>query len=241
MVMRIRAPGKKALRLRQGHTLTIGRHSDNDLVLGGGGVSRYHGRVVWDKDEDRPYIEDLKSANGIDVDGNLIDERQYLLGKSTHVEVGSHLLVFELVESGGTARIKAALLDSAGSGPDKTMVHLFSDKGAAIEGKFSVQHQLRRAMVLIESEDRTGTLKVTCPDQSYRVTFSQGHIVTAISGDGVAGQEAWVALLGEAGGKFRFSREIEPSEATLDISASELFMDDETRQILGNRTEPKDA
>ncbi|MGE0713401.1 MAG: FHA domain-containing protein [Planctomycetota bacterium] len=225
--MRVRTPGQRSIQLKPGQTLTIGRHSDNDIVLAGGLVSRHHARVVWDPLEDRPYVEDLKSANGVEVDGHLIEERYYLVGESTQVDVGEHLLVFELV--GGRTRAKllssaAALVEGLS---DKTTVALFNDKGAAIEGTFSELGALRRAMVMIEDEDRTGTLRVQCGTREFKLTFMQGKVITASAPGRVSGQEAFDLLLAETAGQFRFSREVEPAEATLEISPRVLFCDAE--------------
>jgi adenylate cyclase len=54
--------------------LTVGRTEGNDLVLNHPSVSRRHAR--FDPRDDRWWIVDLKSTNGIKVNGNLVTEAQ---------------------------------------------------------------------------------------------------------------------------------------------------------------------
>lgn len=49
----------------------IGRATDNDAVLEGDGVSRYHARLVWEASAYR--LEDLGSKNGTMVNGKRLD------------------------------------------------------------------------------------------------------------------------------------------------------------------------
>lgn len=65
--------------------LTIGRTEGNDLVLNHPSVSRRHARI--ESRDDRWWIVDLKSTNGIKVNGNLVGEAQ--LGAGDRVLVGS--------------------------------------------------------------------------------------------------------------------------------------------------------
>jgi len=222
--MRVRIPGQKPCRLKPGGCLKIGRHGENDVVLGGGAVSRFHAEVHWDPDEDRPYVEDKGSANGVEVDGVLIDGRAYIMGNDTNLGIGNHILLFSMVGK-EVEPARAALLESGAVSGDSNaaMVRLFSDKGANVEGEFASPNQLQRATQLLESDARTGTLTVMSEDRSYTFTFSQGRILRGETSEGSEGQDAVDELLTEVRGSFRFTREVEPAEANLDLAPSEMF------------------
>lgn len=222
--MRIRIPGQKPRTLEPGGCLKIGRNGDNDVVLGGGAVSRFHAEVHWDPDEDRPYVEDKGSANGVELDGALIDGRAYILGNDTNLGIGDHLLLFSLTGSDAVG-VRAALLESDAVSGDSNaaMVRLFSDKGSNVEGEFASPNQLQRAMSLLERDKRTGTLVVTTDDHAYTFTFSQGRILRGETSEGDEGRDALDFLLTEVRGHFRFTREVEPAEANLDVAPSEVF------------------
>ena len=223
--MRIRIPGQKPCRLAPGGCLKIGRHGDNDVVLGGGAVSRFHAEVHWDPDEDRPYVLDKGSANGVELDGDLVEGRAYIMGNDTNLGIGNHLLLFSLVGNDQTEPAKAALLESGAVTGDSNaaMVRLFSDKGANVEGEFASPNQLQRAMRLLENDARTGTLTVTTDARSYTFTLSQGRILRGETSEGDEGKDAVDYLLTEVRGSFRFTREVEPAEANLDLAPSEIF------------------
>lgn len=59
----LRAAGAKAVLVRGGR-VRIGRHSTNDLVIDHPTVSRFHARLTWPEELQRPLVEDLGSANG---------------------------------------------------------------------------------------------------------------------------------------------------------------------------------
>lgn len=195
------------------------------MVLGGGAVSRFHAEVHWDPDEDRPYVEDKGSANGVEVDGRLIDDRAYIMGDDTNVGIGDHILLFTISGREVVEPARAALLESGAVSGDSNaaMVRLFSDKGSNVEGEFASPNQLQRATRLLESDQRTGTLSITTEDRSYTFTFSQGRILRGETSEGDEGLDAIDYLLTEVRGNFRFTREVEPAEANLDIAPSEIF------------------
>jgi pSer/pThr/pTyr-binding forkhead associated (FHA) protein len=91
VVIQGNAPGLQILLSRP--ETTIGRLSDNHLVLDSTTVSRHHGRVI--KDGSRYDIEDLKSRNGIAMNGEPLKshERRALIHGDT-LRFGDHQLVF---------------------------------------------------------------------------------------------------------------------------------------------------
>jgi FhaA, N-terminal domain/FHA domain len=82
-----------------GRTMTLGRATDNGLVLADGRVSRHHGRISVRRGT--LVYTDLGSTNGSRVNGTPVDE--VVLGVGDRIQVGDTLLVIEAVEAGGHA------------------------------------------------------------------------------------------------------------------------------------------
>ena len=218
----VRCPGHRAIKLRPGATIKIGRHESNDLVLVSNTVSRFHSTLVWNAGEDRPYVEDNDSANGIEVDSNPVDGLTYLTGKDNQLEIGEFVLILSLRGAEHeTARAgDKALLESKLEGSEG--VRLFSERGEALSGAFNSLRALQRVLLQVEEEERTGTLKLRVGARLWAVTFAQGKIMTAKFGD-QTGMAAIYSLLAQATGSYEFTREIEPSETSLNLSPSALF------------------
>lgn len=70
----------------------IGRLDECDIVLPSGSVSREHARLFIE--EDRCYIEDLDSANGVIVDGQRVVQTRDL-GTASQIRVGEFYLYLE--------------------------------------------------------------------------------------------------------------------------------------------------
>lgn len=73
----------------------IGRDSDNDLPLPGRQVSRYHAAIVPTA-EGHYYVVDLNSANGVHVNGKLVE--RCLLEDGDVLRIGQFQLKLELVD-----------------------------------------------------------------------------------------------------------------------------------------------
>ena len=104
MVFTIPRPSAPAARIRvsppdgsefvcefDGSSLTIGRGSDNDLVLADGRVSRHHARVTGRRGT--LVYTDLGSTNGSRVNGAPVGE--LVLGAGDRIELGDTVLVVE--------------------------------------------------------------------------------------------------------------------------------------------------
>jgi adenylate cyclase len=70
--------------------LTIGRISNNDIVIISGIVSRNHARII--KENERYYIEDLNSANGVFLNGIRIGKAPLKYGDE--IKIGQTVLTF---------------------------------------------------------------------------------------------------------------------------------------------------
>jgi FHA domain-containing protein len=92
IVLREVAPdGEQRLRTMDGGPMTIGRATDNAIVLDDGRVSRYHARVQ--ARQGALVFTDLGSTNGSRVNGVVVDE--VVLGVGDRIELGDTVLVVE--------------------------------------------------------------------------------------------------------------------------------------------------
>ncbi len=75
----------------KGHTLTIGRLSDNDIVIENLAVSGHHAKIGW---ETKGFLlTDLQSKNGTFVNEELIKSAHWLKHGDV-ITIGKHILVF---------------------------------------------------------------------------------------------------------------------------------------------------
>ncbi len=95
-VLRERAPDGTERRVTlDGRAVSIGRGTDNGLVLRDGRVSRHHARL--NLRQGRLVLTDLGSTNGTRVNGVSISE--VALGEGDRIQVGDTILVVESVDA----------------------------------------------------------------------------------------------------------------------------------------------
>ncbi len=80
-----------------GGQLSVGRASDNAIVLADGRVSRHHGRISVRRGA--LVYTDLRSTNGSRVNGDRVDE--VVLGAGDRIELGDTVIVVDHVQSYG--------------------------------------------------------------------------------------------------------------------------------------------
>lgn len=209
----IRALGHKTQKLRPGETVRIGRHPKNDFVLADEDVSRFHATIAWDEGEDRPYVQDDASVNGIVLDDRPVNVRSHLTGNNNQLEVGKTLLVLTLQ---GTSRPTRALRKSEKS-LETTKVKLFQGRYGEFVGRFSQHETLRDLFFRLEDEECTGTLVVNSNQATWAITFALGAIINVTSTQNV-GKAALEDLRSQDAGDYKFEQEIEPTESALNLS-----------------------
>lgn len=209
--MFLRCFGRKPLILRPGQSVRLGRHTSNDLVLNHGTVSRFHAVLCWDPDEDRPWIEDKDSANGIELDGEPVEGRTYLPG-TNEIAIGDYLLVTEFRAAQPAEEDSAALAERNG-----TVVRLFNERRDTLEGSFESPTDLQRVLIELEAQSRTGTLTVRNGTRVGRMTLAQGLIMSARCGD-AGGMAALHKVLMTERGQYAFTVEVEPTDSSLSFS-----------------------
>ena len=82
-------------RLRRSRVTTVGKASDNAVVLSSPMVSRHHCQLSWSAKG--WLLEDLNSTNGTYVDGRKINSKEILHGNE-RIKLGDFELIFELPE-----------------------------------------------------------------------------------------------------------------------------------------------
>jgi diguanylate cyclase (GGDEF)-like protein len=88
----------------------LGRLEECDIVLAGEGVSRRHARIVR-QENDEFEIEDLGSANGIIVNGEI--RRRAILRDGDKIAIGSQILLRFSLQDTIDAEFQRALLNAA--------------------------------------------------------------------------------------------------------------------------------
>jgi len=71
---------------------TIGRASNNSIIINDDRISNFHSKII--NENNNIWIEDLKSTNGVFVNGKKIIDRQ-LLHNGSLIKLGSTILKFE--------------------------------------------------------------------------------------------------------------------------------------------------
>lgn len=89
------ASGQPSKQLQFTKKLTVGRASDNDLVIPNQLVSRYHFKIEWDNSH--WWVYDLNSANGVYLNHQLIQKKSPL-ESSTHISLGAANISFAVEE-----------------------------------------------------------------------------------------------------------------------------------------------
>ena len=80
--------------LRPGRT-SIGRKSDNDIVLQDESASRQHAEIIYDSHANSVVVRDLRSANGTFVNRERLSH-PFLLSAYDQIRIGQHILTVSL-------------------------------------------------------------------------------------------------------------------------------------------------
>ena len=146
--------------------LSIGRTTENDIVLPSASISRNHCRLEIQNGS--AAIVDLKSSNGVYVDDTRIKER-VLINENKHIRLGDYRLRLELVTPmGGIHGINTAHVS-----PDQAHSRL-----VVLTGK-----QVGREILLFEPMTTIGRIEendVSLPD----ISVSRHHAQLRLQSDG---------------------------------------------------------
>jgi predicted component of type VI protein secretion system len=135
--------------------MTIGRSSDNDIVLDDMDVSRHHAGLLWDDDVLR--ITDHTSSNGTIVNGEKIKpDMPYTMKDGDVIHIGSNLLIVHLPSPAPDTQTKTGIKEQAAPEriPDKPPAGKVKSSrvklAAIIVGSLVVVACIVLAFVLIE-------------------------------------------------------------------------------------------
>ncbi len=199
--------------LKPGESLRAGRHLDNDLHIQDSMISRFHARITWDKEMERPVVFDNGSQNGTFVDDERVQTATPLRDQSK-IKIGEFVLKVELIGCSDTP----AVLKGTGD-----MVTLFSDDAPPLEGDLANRDAIREVLQKIERERRTGTLRMNLLRQGKgEITYCLGRVM-AVGVSDAQGLRALEMILRAPGGKYEFSRELEPREDALNLWISDYL------------------
>lgn len=85
----------KTYTIKPQSTVTVGRHSDNDIVIDNRLVSAYHAKIV--QSGTGLQLIDLNSTNGTFVNNDQVAE--YQLAHQDWITIGKHILIVDLYET----------------------------------------------------------------------------------------------------------------------------------------------
>jgi pSer/pThr/pTyr-binding forkhead associated (FHA) protein len=215
-ILVVRCPGRKPVRAGPGGRIRIGRHASNDLVLADDTVSRFHAVIAWDPDEDRPHVVDNESANGVEVDGEMIEVQSHLNG-GNQVTIGKFTLVVEVITLAELSRRESGVNDVLVPAlNDSDSVVLYTEKKDQLAGRASTPAELHRVLLDLESTERTGTLQLR-GSVLTKITFCQGLVMTATHGD-LVGRDALQEIMHIKSVIYGFTRELRPVDDPLNVS-----------------------
>jgi len=169
--------------------MTIGRAPHNDLVLEDLAISAMHARIVLHPDG--PYIEDLNSTNGTQINGQPF--KKHFLQHDDVVMLAHYRLHF-MADETASPQIKLP----------KTAVARLHMLNGPTPGKEVV---LREALTTV-GRPGIGVAGVVCEDGAYRLLHVEGKIRPLVNGAPMEGESRGIAdgdVLDIAGVEMRFS------------------------------------
>lgn len=228
-VIVLRGPcGRVDVRIRAGVPAWVGRHGENDLSLPFGSISRFHARIEWERGAVLPVVRDCGSHNGTFVDGRQATATEPVpLGHGSRLRLGEVVLQVTLEGADGAE----ALLPDADEDDE---VYLATDPRPAEEGRLEGVDPVRRLLLLLEREERTGLLVVWLPSGAVWLTLGAGKLMHAWREEEGGNMRALRRLLeeGRAGQRYRLQRTIEVRDgAPLGLSPTAMFRELDTSKI----------
>jgi pSer/pThr/pTyr-binding forkhead associated (FHA) protein len=197
----VKLPGQGSRHVELTHeTLTIGRKTDNALVIEDSGVSGHHARIV--KIQAVYFLEDLMSTNGTAINGKPITRHQ--LRDADVITIGQHRLVFQ--ENQPAPTVPAPFVDL-----DRTTVlrgAVRPPEGPTVAAKILIvtgktdrlEYPLTKQVNVIGSQDGS-TIRLTgwfAPKSAamiarrgstYSISPSQGAKSLLVNGTDIVGQQ----------------------------------------------------
>jgi hypothetical protein len=199
--------------------LSIGRATDNLLVLEDAGISRRH--ALLEATPRGLVLRDLDSAHGVHLNGVPITEHRVQHGDC--VQVGR--FVFHVVGGDRAAAAQWHLVHRAAVEQTTTSGDTKPPPGSAMRGELSVV-DLPTLLQMLITQRRSGQLVLREGGRRFGVVhLLDGRPIHAETSAGIIGVDAFHALLAASRGQFVFQIGIEPPPATIDVGATELMLE----------------
>lgn len=156
----------KRLSLEADKHYIIGRDSGADIVLPEKKISRRHASIVWEADNQRVILEDLRSLNGTYVDGIAVTQPTPLYDKA-RIQIGSYLLQISISEvdlinapTEYLAEVPGARSTDLSQQEDAGQIPEDQTGGRLISGKLS-ELSLPDLLQMLSTTKKTGRLVVS--------------------------------------------------------------------------------
>jgi pSer/pThr/pTyr-binding forkhead associated (FHA) protein len=197
----VKLPGQGSRHFELTHEiLTIGRKSNNTLVIEDPGVSGHHARIV--KIQAVYFLEDLMSTNGTTINGKPITRHQ--LRDADVITIGQHRLVFQDNPTASTAAAafvdldRTTVLRGAGRPSEEPSV---AAKVLIVAGKTDrLEYALTKQVNVIGSQDGSAirltgwfapktAAMIARRGSAYSISPSQGAKSLLVNGADIVGQQ----------------------------------------------------
>jgi FHA domain-containing protein len=179
-------------------------------------VSRFHARIAWDPEVGLPVVYDCGSQNGTKVNGETIRTAKALKPGSSRVVIGpKELEVTVLAQESAPALLPET----------QDLVALFSDSGDVLRGQLSEPEVggTRRLLERLESDRRSGTLRISRAEGDVTVVYCLGRIMSADMPGYGSRTRALEQVLRLQQGRFEFGPDLEPLENPMNLWLSDYL------------------
>jgi len=176
--------------LRRGHTYSLGRGRDCDIVIPDGSCSRKHASLTVANLSDHVYIDDCDSRNGTYLNGRPV-AGPTVVPNGGRLRIGSSIFLLQLNEEAELSDLEETCTTTADG----------ADAVRDIDGGELSSLGLLETLRLLVTARRSVSMHVALPTAAARVDVRGGEIVSARHG-GLDGFDALVKLGRETSGIF---------------------------------------
>jgi len=219
--------GVEVRRFRPGMSVSIGRHTLNDVVIPDPTISRFHATLRWSPAYPSPLVYDHGSQNGTLLDELRVDfDVPQPLRDGAVLSVGVSQLTIELQNREGPALLHGVV----------ELLTLFTEEGPELAGSYADGQALQKVIQRLEVERRTGTLSITpdAPVPGGSLTLCVGRIMAVQLGRAWRTRALQHVLELHQPGRYRFTGEFAPTEEPMELWLSSYLRE----RHYTRRTEP---
>lgn len=166
--------------LRRGHSYSLGRALDCDVVVDDAACSRRHAQVMVARSTDAAFLEDCGSRNGTFLNGERVRSR-VAVREGSRIQVGASIFLVRLKEEQGE-------IDLADTG---TVAYESGTVHQEVDGGELSQYGLVDLMKLLFNSQRSVTVHVALPAEHAFIEVRRGEVRYAY----YAGLEGFNALV----------------------------------------------